>query len=275
MTSHPHQLLNTAPEIIAWLDSMEIKNYTLIPSAQYGFVVDVMMDVNLRGRKLNSIPMKFNHVKGNFYCDRNNLTSLLGAPQMIDGSFECEYNLIETLTHCPQTIGLDFRCDNNQLTSLESCPEIVAGDFRCSYNHLTSLLYGPNFVGGNFYCNFNRLTSLQYAPMEIHGVFDCSHNLLRTLEFCPRLIEKDFNGYNNSLDSLAFFPQSIQGHVLILYNPLLGDSQNIIDFDELHQLHINELIQIEKNLLTQNIDLTNPTTQSAASFLKKSQTLKI
>jgi hypothetical protein len=90
-------------------------------------------------------------VEGEFYCNKNQLTSLEGSPQSVGGS---------------------FYCNNNQLTSLEGSPQSVGGNFYCSNNQLTSLEGSPQNVGGNFYCSENtvKFTEAQVrAVCEVKG----------------------------------------------------------------------------------------------------------
>ena len=77
--------------------------------------------------------------EGYFYCNNNQLTSLLGAPQTVDGGFYCHNNQLTSLLGAPQTVGNSFYCHKNQLASLEGAPQTVGGDFYCSYNPLNAL----------------------------------------------------------------------------------------------------------------------------------------
>ena len=123
-------------QIINWLEKHEVKNYTLVPDEQYGFVVDVYGDVNLRDKKLLNIPVKFNKISGSFYCDNNKLNSLEFCPQIIGDNFYCYSNQLTSLEFCPQTVGRSFNCSENKITSLEFCPETIGGNFWCGSNQL-------------------------------------------------------------------------------------------------------------------------------------------
>ena len=114
-------------------------------------------DLKLHGLHLTKLPdiLKNVSVDGSFYCYRNNLTSLEGAPK---------------------TVGENFGCSVNKLTSLEGSPKNVLGYFICSYNKLTSLEGGPTSVTGNFGCTYNKLTSLDGAPKIVYKDFYCSYN---------------------------------------------------------------------------------------------------
>ena len=119
---------------------------------------------------------------GYFYCAGNKLTSLQGAPQVVNDSFYCAHN---------------------NLTSLEGAPSAVKGNFSCSNNKLTSLEGAPSVVNGIFYCSFNKLTSLEGAPSVVNGVFSCSNNKLTSLEGAPSVVKGDFSCFYNNLTSLA------------------------------------------------------------------------
>ena len=97
----------------------------------------VIDDILLYKLALTKLPdLKDVIVTGNFYCDRNNLTSLEGASKFV---------------------GDHFYCDRNNLTSLEGAPKYVGGNFNCSNNNLTSLEGAPKFVGGDFICANNKV----------------------------------------------------------------------------------------------------------------------
>ena len=120
-------------QIIKWLDSFEIKNYTINDD----LTIDVKGNVYLNYNSLTCFPsfIKFNKVSGSFSCYNNQLTSLKGCPTTVHGSFDCAKNQLTILEGCPTTVGGYFSCYNNQLTSLEGCPTIVDGNFfSCDNN---------------------------------------------------------------------------------------------------------------------------------------------
>jgi len=146
----------------------------------------------------------FGHVKGNFYCYNNQLTSLVGAPQTVGGGFYCNNNQLTSLDGAPQTVS-SFSCENNRLTSLKGAPQSVDGDFYCYNNLLTSLEGAPRTVGRGFSCHDNQLTSLEGAPQTVDGSFFCYHNLLTSLEGAPQTVVWNFscNGNPVSKETLA------------------------------------------------------------------------
>ena len=80
--------------------------------------IDVNEDVCLSGYMLGKLPLKFNYVRGSFYCTSCSLTNLIG---------------------CPKIVGKSFYCRNNKLTTLQYSPEIVNGRYYFKYNPLETL----------------------------------------------------------------------------------------------------------------------------------------
>ncbi len=109
--------------------------------------INTIGGVDLSGRKLTQIPIKFKEVGGYFYCYNNQLTSL-------------EY--------CPETVGGGFSCSNNQLTSLKYCPETVGGDFFCSYNQITNFDGLPEFFEQPIYLYGNPVHEIYKLFKEDH-----------------------------------------------------------------------------------------------------------
>ena len=72
-------------------------------------------------------------VSGDFSCIYNNLTSLKGAPEIINGSFNCCNNNLSSFEGSPHTVGRDFICYDNPLTSLDGIPTSIGGGFYISY----------------------------------------------------------------------------------------------------------------------------------------------
>jgi hypothetical protein len=139
--------------------------------------VDVDGDVNLWGKKLESIPLNFNIVNGYFECDDNNLTSLKG---------------------CPVRVGNEFYCNYNRLTSLQYSPQYMEnGNFGCGWNKIESLQYCTKLIRGDFYCYNNELTSLEYHP-TVYGRFYCSNNQINTFENFY-YYKEDVYFYNNPI----------------------------------------------------------------------------
>ena len=102
------EILDTKEKIAAWLDSKEIKNYTINDD----LTVDVDDNVNLSFRRFRRFPVKFGNVTGHFPCSYcTSLTSLEGCPESVSGNFYCSScaNLI-SLEGCPGSVGGGFYC---------------------------------------------------------------------------------------------------------------------------------------------------------------------
>ena len=157
-------------------------------------------DVDLQCMGLYELPdfSKVN-VSGNFYCNKNNLNSLEGAPYFVGLDFFCNENKLIDLKGAPHHVSGNFYCRDNELDSLEGAPWVVGENFMCDENKLTSLEGAPVKVGGGFICSFNNLLSLEGVPSKICGDFDCAHNKLETLFGAPREVLGDFDCRCNNL----------------------------------------------------------------------------
>ena len=169
-----------------WLDKCAGGGWSLNPLTG---LVDVDGSFDCEGQGLKNFKgVAFGHVKGNFNCYYNQLTSLKGAPETVDGYFHCANNQLTSLEGAPQTVKGDFYCYSNQLTSLEGAPQTVGGDFDCGNNQLTSLDGAPQTVDRGFFCDSNQLTSLVGAPKTVNGGFRCADNPLKSLVGAPESV---------------------------------------------------------------------------------------
>ena len=163
------------PEQVEWLDECT-KGGTWTLNPRTG-LVDVNVAFDCSGQGLTDFKgVRFGVVSGDFYCYRNQLTSLEGAPQKVGGGFYCSNNQLTSLEGAPQEVGASFYCHKNRLTTLEGAPQNVVKSFRCDNNQLTTLEGAPQEVGGGFYCSNNQLTSLEGSPQEVGGGFYCENN---------------------------------------------------------------------------------------------------
>ena len=103
-------LLRKKEEIEAWLNQFQIKNYELIKDDEYGYIVNVNGDIDLRNKDLINISVKFNNIKGSFNCGYNQIISLEGSPEIIKGNFNCSFNnlTIEGLKYIPEIVNGNF-----------------------------------------------------------------------------------------------------------------------------------------------------------------------
>jgi hypothetical protein len=70
-------------------------------------------------------------------CSKNQLTSLDGAPEIINSYFDCSDNSLTSLKGAPRIIEGSFYCRANNITSLEGAPQIVEGEIYFSANPIT------------------------------------------------------------------------------------------------------------------------------------------
>lgn len=252
------ELFKEKENIIHWLAQYKIRNYELIADKQYGYMVNVLGDIELTGKFIEEIKVKFNIVEGNFYCNDNELNSLKGAPTQVKGSFDCSRNNLESLEGSPQKIGVSFLCGYNRLRSLKGSPQSVKGDFycshnmleilqgapvqiegsfNCSYNKLKNLINSPKRVGGHFWCSNNELTSLIGAPEKVNGGFNFSDNYVENLEGVSLRVEEHVDGKRNLLKIIQRKDfEHIVGDIYLDDNHLLGELQKIRNAQQLKDI---------------------------------------
>jgi len=203
-----------------------IENYTINSDGS----IDVDGDVNLHEQKLKELPIKFNTVSGNFICNDNQLTSLVGCPTTV-GGFDCVKNQLTSLVGCPTTVSGYFDCGHNYLTSLVGGPVEVGGHFNCDDNRLTSLVDGPTTIGKGYSCFFNMLTTLHGSPTTVKGNFYCSHNQLTSLVGGPEWVGGDLLCGHNKLTSLEGAPTATCGYFDCKKNLLTSTYSGDIDIE--------------------------------------------
>ena len=101
-------------EQIEWLNSCTAGSWKLNQSTG---LLDVDYNFHCAQQNLTDFKgVRFGHVKGDFYCEGNQLTSLEGAPQTINGYFDCDNNQLTSLEGAPQTVRGEFYCDDNPVS---------------------------------------------------------------------------------------------------------------------------------------------------------------
>ena len=118
-----------------------IRNYTINEDGS----IDVNGNVNLNGRKLKKLPLKFGKVNGYFICSGNMLTSLEG---------------------CPYYVKDHFSCFSNNLTSLEGLPNYVGGSFSSGTNYIKTLIGLKTEIIGDY--NFDPILNIIYEIIKDH-----------------------------------------------------------------------------------------------------------
>ena len=111
---------------------------------------------------------------GDFICARReSLTSLEGAPEIVEGSFNCSWcGNLKSLKGAPKKVGYEFNCSGcDSLTSLEGAPEEVKDAFICTKcENLTSLKGAPKKVGGNFVCMDGKIKFSEDSVKQVSDV---------------------------------------------------------------------------------------------------------
>jgi len=127
--------VGTRVKIGEWLDLMSVYGYTVNDDLTVDVDGDVFLDAGnvIINPRFSRFPgyVRFGSIKGDFYCDGNDMVSLEGGPRMVGGDFYCGHNELTSLKGCPKRVGNDFSCSHNELTSLEGCPRTVGGNFYC------------------------------------------------------------------------------------------------------------------------------------------------
>jgi hypothetical protein len=109
---------------------------------------------------MEKLPVKFGRVSGEFWCDRNKLTTLEGCPFYVGGDFWCgNNNKLTSLEHSPKYVGNYFFCNENKLTSLKGIEKCeIIGNFCCydnpkippeNYIYILTAKIGGEILSGN------------------------------------------------------------------------------------------------------------------------------
>ncbi len=111
----------------------------------------IVRELDISGKKLTRLPDLSNViVRGDFICQNNQLTSLVGSPKSIGRGFYCDCNKLTSLIGGPQTVAGYMLCNSNPLTSLAGAPQTFArlssnlGDFYARSAIPAGLLTLPN-----------------------------------------------------------------------------------------------------------------------------------
>lgn len=108
--------------ILDWCDRKGLEGYLI----QEDLTVDVEGSINLRSKGLSSFPVKFDRVRGDFFCSENYiLKSLKGSPNIVDGTFDCSRTPITTLEGITPIVGSIDCTKCKELTSLHNIHKMV------------------------------------------------------------------------------------------------------------------------------------------------------
>ena len=189
-----YRFFSTREEIEEFCEANNIQNYKINDD----LTVDVMGDVNLRGKNLYVLPFRFRDVQGNFDVSENHLFNLINSPRAVGKSFFCSHNNLRDMAFMPQAIGEALDCSHNSIESFDFWLHSISTHFNCSYNQLSSLFNCPSVINGSFDCSHNNLKDLNHAPTIVKEHFICTNNYeLKSIEGSPSLVKEDYHLYNN------------------------------------------------------------------------------
>jgi len=204
------------------MESFKISNYTVNADLS----VDVKGDVDISGKSLQKIPIKFRQVTGNFDCSMNKLNNLTNTPNQIGGFFDCCSNQIYTLIGGPKFVAGGYYCMDNNLEDLHGFPNYCQVVFDCERNNIKTLKGMPEkIIDVRFFnVSYNRLTNLFHSSRKTMN-FDCSHNTITTLTNGPKEVTGNFNCTFNRLFNLMGMPSCNK----IIFNE--GNEIDEVDYD--------------------------------------------
>lgn len=212
------------------------------------------------------LPVKFNHITGNFSMRGMLFRTLEGCPESIGGHFQCIATSIANLIGGPSHVGDDYQVSNNKLISLEGIPSIINETLSINENLLSVIDYFPTLVKG--YCGinnnklvnidkmadcvflgsislgYNQLTNIDSLPSTINGYLNVEANRIHELtEKSPKTIKGNFYIESNLLENLHFVPSYIEGSAFIMNNV-------IWDLTNHNFLYIHSSLDLSNNPIT-------------------------
>lgn len=191
-TKEKFSMFNNKDNIKSWLDSMIIQKYTINDD----LTVDVENSVNLSFKNLIYIPIQFHYINGSFDCSNNKLISLKGTPNIIEHDFFCNINELTSLIYSPKKIGGNFDCSYNKITSLKGIPDIINENLFC-YNNNLIYDYIPKFIKKEFIHDGNKELGI-HKDQPIHEINAIIfYNLLQ-----KKIAFKEKNGTPNKLNKI-------------------------------------------------------------------------
>lgn len=109
-------LLRQKEDIKKWLKTYDIQNTFLVKDDFYGYVVNVLSNVNLNNKNLKTLEVKFNEIHGSFDIKNNYLTNFEGFPEIVHRNLNVFNNKITSLKNATKKIEGLFHLSNNELT---------------------------------------------------------------------------------------------------------------------------------------------------------------
>lgn len=195
------QFLIKKEEIESWLYSMSINEYIIKPNS----VVDVAESVMLMSCNLTHFPIQFGVVDGDFICNNNLLTNLIGSPFIVKGSFSCEYNLLTTLKGAPDEVGDRFIFTGNKITNFKYLPKKIKGNIIAKGNSIDSILDFDCDFDGILYTDLIDFTSKEIKELsqfyDSNGYLAVDKTVIQSVKERLKL-EKKIDNKNKTPQSL-------------------------------------------------------------------------
>jgi hypothetical protein len=154
----------TKEQVVCWLEEMGIQNYTILKN----LMVNVAGGVDIKGKKMDYLPVEFGEVEGDFLCSDCNLLSFKGTPIKIKGGFYARANRVKTLEGGPEIVRGDYHVQKNQLESLKGLPEKINLDLSISDNNLRSFEYMSKTIGLDLFCCNNPLPLQAFSELDFN-----------------------------------------------------------------------------------------------------------
>ena len=206
--------------------------------------------------------VNFGKINGSFSCSDIGLTTLEGCPADVTGDFRCEENLLTNLIGGPKK-AKNYLCHTNKLTSLEGGPIKIGKEFDCSDNeYLLDLKNCPNQWLWRIDAFNTGITSLEGLPEDINilDIVNCKN--LETLYGGPKKINVSSEFHNIKSKKLSkteyeYWQRLLIGGVLnneTYYKDIFGLMISEDNLTEIHKIKWpKEIIDIMpeslKNLL--------------------------
>ncbi len=120
--------------------------------------------IQLKKRPIDGkLPIKFNHVGGNFRCHNRDLFTLVGSPSFCI-SFSCYDNNLSNFIGSPKKISFDFVCIGNPIRSLDGLPEEIGREISLNWHESLPLLK-LLLIKGSPYIKLDDDPEEQVAPI--------------------------------------------------------------------------------------------------------------
>lgn len=222
---------------LKFLKDNKITEYTVLDDLS----IDVVNNVYITTTQ-EKLPVQFNKVEGNFYCQDSGLTtlkgcpkytksfscagstlkSLIGGPEEVQDSYNITESSIESLEGFPKKVrGNIVLRDNKKLTSLKGCVEIAHNEFNVNdCEKLQSFEFGPKKIKATLHASYCKIQSFKHFPSEINGSCYLRGNEIEDMEGVPSIINGALNLIGNPIKSITGIEKQIKEVKSISFNDI-------------------------------------------------------